>query len=161
MCHGNVCRSPFAEVVFAQRMQGLQAAPVAVSSAGFIGPNRQPPPQALATAGLRGADLSNHRSTVITGSIAVEADLIVVMAADQAAAMNRRFPRIHAPVLVLGDFDPLPIITRTIRDPWGCDDAVFAASYDRISRCVTELAAAVATANRLSSERTTEPSDKS
>jgi protein-tyrosine-phosphatase len=136
MCHGNICRSPFAEAVFARAM-GDSA--MAVRSAGFIGPGRNPPGAAIAAGGRRGIDVSTHQSAVVTPAMVAEADLIVVMAADQEAALRQRFSGMRATVVVLGDLDPLPITRRTIRDPWGQDESVFDESFERIERCLGEL----------------------
>src|SRR5262244_3858203 len=59
ICHGNICRSPFAEV-FLKRL--LDASGTEVTSAGFIGPGRTPPQEAIGEAARRGEDLSSHRS---------------------------------------------------------------------------------------------------
>src|SRR6267142_4500188 len=42
-------------------------------------------------------------------------------------------------VLVLGDLDPAPVETRTIRDPIDQKQDVFEQVYARIARCVREL----------------------
>jgi protein-tyrosine-phosphatase len=68
------------------------------------------------------------------------ADLVVVMSAEQARGIRTRLRLGSARVLVLGDLDPLSITRRTISDPWGGPDSAFEASYDRIDRCVRELA---------------------
>jgi protein-tyrosine phosphatase len=145
ICHGNICRSPFAAVLFSREMTSLGAR-VDVSSAGFIGPGRTPPPRALSAAARLGVDMSAHRSTLITPEALGAADLIVVMSAEQAAAVKRarRGRGVHGTVVVLGDLDPEPIARRTIRDPWDGDDAVFDESYARIVRCLDELTRAVA-----------------
>jgi len=62
------------------------------------------------------------------------------MSAEQARAIRARVRPGSARVLVLGDLDPVPITRRTIADPWGGSDSAFVASYDRIDRCVRELA---------------------
>jgi len=46
---------------------------------------------------------------------------------------------------MLGDFDPLPVDTRTIRDPVNDDRPVFEQVYERIARCVRELVLVLAT----------------
>ena len=45
----------------------------------------------------------------------------------------------QARILVLGDLDPGPIQTRTIVDPYGGSQDVFAECYRRIDGCVTVL----------------------
>jgi protein-tyrosine-phosphatase len=138
VCHGNICRSPFAAAVF-QRL-AAQSLPVRVpaSSVGFIGPGRGAPANALAAAERRGLDLSRHRSRLVTPKAIRAAGLVVVMAAEQARTI-RRLADLRADVIVLGDLDPEPISARTVIDPWGGSDDVFDQSYDRIERCVGEL----------------------
>jgi protein-tyrosine-phosphatase len=68
------------------------------------------------------------------------ADLVVVMSQAQARGIRARFGRSVSSVIVLGDLDPQLPETRTIRDPWGQPSEVFDESYERITRCVRELA---------------------
>ena len=138
ICHGNVCRSPFAAAFFSRAMP-LAGPRVSVRSAGFIGPGRQPPAPALSAASRRNLDLTTHRSALITGPEVGATDLVVVMSVEQAVALRRQLGRLSATMIVLGDLDPRPIRRRTILDPWGGDDATFDESYDRIERCITEL----------------------
>ena len=139
VCHGNICRSPFAAAVFAHSMRARGYGRVRVASAGFVGPRRRSPAAARTAALERNFNLSAHRSTLITSAALGAADLVVVMDADHRAMLRRRFGEIRGALLVLGDLDPNTISRRTIADPWGCDDAVYAASYDRIVRCVQSL----------------------
>jgi len=83
--------------------------------------------------------LSQHRSRVVTSEVLRDADLIVVMSAEQAQGIRTRVRLNPVPVLVLGDLDPFPVERRTILDPWNGSDAVFDESYARLSRCVGEL----------------------
>jgi protein-tyrosine-phosphatase len=139
ICYGNVCRSPFAAMFFARASRQVLGEAIDVSSAGFIGPDRQPPVRALAAASRRGLDMSTHRSALVTPAALRQADLVVVMEAGQATALQRQVGRPRGKVVVLGDLDPHPIVRRSIRDPWGGDDVVFEHSYARIERCLTEL----------------------
>lgn len=147
ICHGNVCRSPFAAAVFerAVRASGLD---IQVDSAGFIGPDRQSPAGALAAAARLDVDLTAHRSKLIRPALLDTADLMVVMAAEQAIALRRQFGDVRGLVVVLGDLDPDSIRRRTILDPWGGDDAAFNASYSRVERCVRQLVYLVAETHR-------------
>jgi protein-tyrosine-phosphatase len=139
ICYGNVCRSPFARAVFDRSIRVRINRPVAVTSAGFIGPDRQPPQGALEAALRRGFDMSDHRSTLITPATITADGLFVVVSKEQESNLITQFGARAASILVLGDLDPQPISRRTIVDPWGRDDAVFDESYDRIARCVEEL----------------------
>lgn len=139
ICHGNICRSPFAAAVFARAANEIGGLNLIVTSAGFIGPGRRPPEDALVVSARRDIDLTGHRSAIITGASLRAADLVVVMEANQARALRHRFGRLRGTELVLGDLDPLPINGRRIIDPWGRDESVFEESYQRIERCINEL----------------------
>jgi len=140
VCHGNICRSPFGAAVL---MRALASGGVRVESAGFIGPNRSCPPQAVTVAARRGVDLSGHRSQPLTAALANAADLIVVMDPAQARVICGNFGRLLRDVLVLGDLDPVATGTRTIRDPVDRGVDVFEESYARIERCVAEMVQAL------------------
>jgi protein-tyrosine phosphatase len=139
ICHGNICRSPFAAAMFAHAVPRTFARTVTVASAGFVGPGRPPPPDAIATARNYGIDLSRHSSTIVTTENLQPADLVVVMSAAQAGRLSSRL-KPGIPVLVLGDLDPLPIQQRTILDPWDRPRADFEQSYARVQRSIDELA---------------------
>ena len=140
LCYGNICRSPFAEEVLRRH---LAPAGVVVQSAGLFGPGRPSPAAALEAARHHGVDLSAHLSRGFTASFGRQADLIVVMDAAQRRAVCTRFGLSPRNVLLLGDFDPLPIERREIRDPVDQPVAVFATVYDRIANCSQALAASL------------------
>lgn len=83
--------------------------------------------------------MSSHRSTALTSADLQRADLIVVMSRDQERGLSSRVAP-GAVMVVLGDLDPLPIRQRTIHDPWDGPIEAFGESYERINRCVRELA---------------------
>jgi protein-tyrosine-phosphatase len=129
--------------MFVRAIPAWMTGTITVSSAGFIGPDRSPPPNALVTASRFGADLSEHRSSLITTHALASADLIVVMSESQARDIRAA---LYQPkeILILGDLDPSAVSSRTILDPWGGPDTAFDASYERIHRCVRELARIIA-----------------
>lgn len=138
ICHGNICRSPFAAALFAHYAPVALSGSMRITSAGFIGPDRAPPAKALVAGARFGVDLSSHRSSLATTASVAAADLVVVMSEEQAKSVRLRASAATR-VLVLGDLDSHPIERRTILDPWGRPDAAFDASYARIDRCVREL----------------------
>ena len=140
VCHGNICRSPFAAAAFRRRLPPALRASVEISSAGFVGPGRASPPEALSAAARAGVDLTSHRSRLLTGEDARRADWIVVMDARQARAMRDWFGRNGDAVILLGDLDPEPIEARPIPDPVAQPEEVFRHVYARIDRCVSALA---------------------
>ena len=136
ICLGNICRSPYAAALLTRALKGSD---VRVESSGFIGPGRHSPAEAVRTAGRRGIDLTPHRSRELTAEQVAGAELVVVMDVHQRRRLEEQFGRRRG-VLVLGDLDPEPIDTRTIRDPYDQADEVFDQVYARIERCVAALA---------------------
>lgn len=146
LCNGNIFRSPFAAAVLRRALgaeSGGGGGDVAVDSAGFQGPGRESPKEAVEAAARRGIDLSGHRSQLVTPALVRAADLIVVMEAEQRRAVCERFGRSPRDVFLLGDLDPEPITSRSIEDPWGRRATVCVASFGRIDRCVATLVRAM------------------
>lgn len=144
-CHGNICRSPFAAALLER---ALLASGTKVDSAGFIGPGRPAPAEAVTAAAGRGVDLAAHRSKLLTPDLVRGAELVVVMDPTQRRTVCERFGRLSRDVVVLGDLDPQSVETRAIRDPVKQRRDVFEESYSRIERCVRELVSALAGAGR-------------
>ena len=144
VCHGNICRSPYAAAALSHTLPAGVSHAVRVESAGFIGAGRPAPADALTVAARHGLDLSRHRSAPLTRHNVRAADLIVVMDVAQRREIIGRFGRAPGDVILLGDFDPAAIDTRTIRDPVEQPLDVFVESYSRIDRCVSVLARALA-----------------
>jgi len=88
-------------------------------------------------------DLTAHRSRLLTTSVVRAADLIVVVDQAQRRLLCERFGRSPGDVVVLGDFDPEPVESRTIRDPVNEGLEVFAEVYERIARCAYYFATAL------------------
>lgn len=140
LCHGNICRSPYAQAVLDRERTRLGSSG-SVISAGFILPGRPPPEPALEVAATRGLDLSGHRSRAVTEEMVREAAVIVVMERWQRRKVLSLVGRVDAPVLLLGDLDPEPIIRRAIQDPIDRPLDVFEHVFSRIDACCAELAA--------------------
>lgn len=138
VCHGNICRSPYAAYQLRELLARAGHA-CTVESAGFIGPDRPSPGNAIATAAARGIDLKPHRSQLLSKYLIDSAQLVIVMEARQADALRMVLGHVQAPILILGDLDPRPVETRTVRDPALQSRTVFAESYDRIDRCLRVL----------------------
>jgi protein-tyrosine phosphatase len=143
VCHGNVCRSPYAEYAFARLMRSEGEERKRIESAGFIGAGRGSPDEAKAVAAARGLDLEPHVSAPLDLERTGRADLVVVMEPRQRRALHELHGRTGQFVLILGDLDPEPILWRRIRDPWGHDLEFFEEIFDRIDRCLGTMAAAL------------------
>jgi protein-tyrosine phosphatase len=140
LCQGNICRSPYAAAVLGRL---LSARGVMVRSAGFVGPGRPVPLEALDVAGRRGVDLRDHRSCLVTPEWIRAAQLVVVMDVPQAQAVRRVMSGLAPKVILFGDLDPAPISRRSIHDPWGQSTDAFVDVFARLDRCAGELAAAL------------------
>jgi len=144
VCHGNICRSPYAAAACHEALPSALRSRVGIASAGFTGAGRPAPAEAVTAASRFGVDLRAHRSATLTPAGVHAAQLIVVMDTDQHREIVQRFGRRPLDVLVLGDLDPGPIDTRTIRDPVEQPIDVFVSTYARIDRCVSQLVKAIA-----------------
>lgn len=137
VCHGNICRSPYG----AARARRLLPTTITVDSAGFIGPDRPSPAEAVAVAAERGIDLAPHRSQLIAAEHLRTFDVIFVMSQEQRHRLISSQQALASRVVLLGDLDPEPITRRTVLDPVEQPAEIFRLCYDRIDRCVGVLAA--------------------
>lgn len=156
ICHGNICRSPFA----AERLARLLAPRgIHVTSAGFLGQGRPAPRDALAAAAEYGVDLRPHRSRLVVPSLLAHADLYLVMDEGQRSMLRYDFGVPAARIILLGDLDPGPIPGRRIADPWDRPLEEFRTIYARIDRCVAALVTLLVGAG--ASSRRTSPAQRS
>ena len=135
VCHGNLCRSPYAAV----RLAGLLP-DVEVRSSG-LGARGGEPADATAArcAKIRGVSLESHITRAFVRAEVDWADLILVMEGRHAAETVRRFPDSRSQLRLLGDFGHRP--PYRIPDPWGEAEAVFEQTFDRLDHAVAQLAA--------------------
>ena len=137
ICHGNICRSPFAEKRLAHYSPDLE-----VKSAGLLTKAGSPAaPGAIRTARRFGVDLGDHAARSLEPELLRWADLIVGMQGRHATQLTRSWGIARGKIRLLGDFLPTP--PHAISDPWGEGDDVFAAAFDRIEDAVRRLAAAL------------------
>lgn len=139
VCLGNVCRSPYAEWVIRARGDGSRS----VHSAGFIGPGRQPPDDALAAALARGVDHSSHRSKLLSTDMVNSGDAVLVFDIGNVRRLRQMTGARVDHVFRLGDFDPIWTGKRAIADPWGKSRGQFEVAFSRIERCVDKLLGAL------------------
>jgi protein-tyrosine phosphatase len=127
VCSGNTCRSPMAEALARQllaqklgvREDELDKKGVTVLSAGsFAMPGARATPAAVEALKPFGADLSRHRSRLLTVELIHQADMIYAMGRSHAAAVTALVPSAADKVLKL---DP----GGDIEDPIGGDVALY------------------------------------
>lgn len=141
ICHGNICRSPYAAAVIRRALESLG---VPVDSAGIIGGGRRIPAHAYASALARGEDLSTHRSQLLTPALVRATTLIIVMDTAQRDHIVRSYVCDPTSIVLLGDLDPEPIEKRAIRDPYDQSLEVFESVFTRIDRCGAVIAGCAA-----------------
>lgn len=80
VCTANICRSPMAAALLAQRFAGWSTgSSVAVASGGFLDSGRAADPFAVAAMATRGIDLRGHLSTQLQPTLLRSADLVITM----------------------------------------------------------------------------------
>lgn len=137
VCHGNICRSPFAGALLSARRPALR-----VRTAGFEAREGAPAEaQAVTAARAFGADLSRHAAHCLTEDDLAWADLLLAMEGHQAARLAREAAEARHKTRLLGDF--LPSAPFAIPDPWGRDDAFFRAVFQRIAEATDALCRAL------------------
>ncbi len=135
LCHGNICRSPFAEVLLAARMPARE-----VRSAGLhAGDGNPADPSAIACAQRMDVSLAAHRSARVGAELLGWADLVLVMQGSHAAEIERRWPQYSGRVRLLGDFLPAP--PHVLPDPYGQEDQIFDRVFARLRIAVERLTA--------------------
>ena len=135
ICHGNICRSPFAEALLESIHPGL-----VVKSAGLAASGGDPAqPGALRVAKEFGMDLSDHQSTRLQRSDLEWADLILGMEGRHVTAVKQLMGNRASNVLTVGDF--LERSPHLIPDPWGQSDEYFRSVFTQIQVGIKNLCA--------------------
>lgn len=134
LCHGNICRSPFAE----RYLKKVADSNITVSSAGFYpDANRKSPSNAIEAAAEYDIDLTPHRSAVVDESMMATADLVFVMDYENLYRCTQQFPEELEKVFLIGEVVNTDEIH--IADPYGGDVEVFHRTYNELSRVIDEL----------------------
>lgn len=104
VCTANLCRSPLAAAMFANRAERRRLA-VSTTSAGLLAGDHPVPDAGLRVAAERGLDLSRHRSRSLDDAMLDGADLIVTMAREHSRAVVAMQPDAFSRVATLGELD--------------------------------------------------------
>ena len=134
LCHGNICRSPFAAALLASRLPSLE-----VRSAGLRAAVGDPADATAARcAQRRGISLAAHRSARVDDASLAWADLVLVMQGTHVAELTSQWPHHRDRVRLLGDFLERP--PHGLPDPWGHEERVFEEVFTRLAEAVERLA---------------------
>jgi protein-tyrosine-phosphatase len=134
LCTGNICRSPFAEVLARQLND---RADLEFASAGTIALSGNPASApGIAVAADLGVDMSNHRATHLTTGLLAEVDLVYAMEDEHIASVLALDPGAQVELLS-PEGAPMP-------DPYGGDRFQYERSYSLIAAAVRERLAELA-----------------
>ncbi len=139
VCHGNICRSPYAARAILRELPAGWSSLVRVDSAGFVGPNRRSPRHAIEVARDRAVDLSSHRSKVLNPELINSSGLVVVMDPWQRRQVLWIAKRRDLPVVVLSDLQPSAGDCRAILDPVAGDRELYEQSYNEVDASIGQL----------------------
>lgn len=127
VCLGNICRSPYAEGLFRERL-GSRAD---VESAGIIATAGRPAtPEMIAVASENEIDLSGHRARHVRDLELSDYDRIVALTSEIGDALVHDFA-----------VDPQRLIRLEVDDPYGSTIEQYRRCAEEIDRAVSRLAA--------------------
>ena len=132
VCVGNICRSPMAEAVLREAVNGLPG--MTVSSAGIGALVEQPAADyAVALMQERGLDIASHRARQLTAEMLHDADLVLVMEAGHRNVIDANEPTARGKVFRLGEWQDMDI-----PDPYRQPREAFETTLGLIDRGVAD-----------------------
>ncbi|HET8888499.1 MAG TPA: ATP-grasp domain-containing protein [Candidatus Angelobacter sp.] len=144
LCYGNICRSPLAAGLAAQRLSGVE-----IESAGFHRQEDRSCPEKIQRIGNSfGVDISGHRSRRATAEVLADADLVIAMDKENLNCLRREFPEVLERTTLLGLFGKLPALA--IADPYLADGELTRWICEQVRSSVDGLALWVANCNAVS-----------
>ena len=142
LCHGNICRSPFAERYMRQQLKARGIDGITVTSAGLLEqPDRRSPPNARTAANGHGIALETNAATRADAELLEQADLILLMDYRNYHDFTTRASAAADKMFLLGLFDAHESIP--IDDPHHDTLAGFERSFERIVDSVDGLLEAI------------------
>ena len=131
VCKGNICRSPFAELLARQYWPSA----ILLKSGGYLPKdNRESPIEAVTAAKNWGVDLAQHRSTILTEDIVRSADVIFVFDYENYVRFCGDFGFAKSRTHFL--LSLLPKYPLYVEDPIGQGLDRFQQTYDQIARAI-------------------------
>jgi protein-tyrosine-phosphatase/predicted ATP-grasp superfamily ATP-dependent carboligase len=141
LCYGNICRSPLAAGLTAQRLRCVD-----IGSAGFHRQEGRSCPEKIQRIGNSfGVDLAGHRSRRVMPEILANADLVIAMDNENLNCLRREFPEVIERTTLLGLFGnpPAPVIA----DPYLADEKLAQRICEQVRSSVDGLALWIANGN--------------
>lgn len=136
-CHGNICRSPYAEILLKSR----GGSNVSVLGSYGLDTKEGSPAQddAISVAKERGIDLSNHSAKLLDSVKISEADVIFIFDLKNYFDFKSRFPESMEKLVFLGLFSAKESKRLLIFDPYGKSKEYFREVYSQIDSAINGL----------------------
>lgn len=131
VCTGNICRSPLAQGMLAQRLPHTRV--YSAGLAAVIGHPATPETQALAQE--ISLDISAHRAQQITAFLVQSAQLILTAELAQKQWIEKNYPASRGRVFRLAES-----WGQDVPDPYRQSEAVYRASADLLAECAADWA---------------------
>ncbi|MCO7188738.1 MULTISPECIES: low molecular weight protein-tyrosine-phosphatase [unclassified Pseudoalteromonas] len=126
VCAGNICRSPTAEYVLRDKVEGKN---INVSSAGLTAMEGHKADQnALLIAQTHGIDMSGHKGRQLDSNLIVHNDVILVMEHRHVSDLCSRYPEARGKTFLLGKW----LDDKEIPDPYRQSKEAFEYVYELI-----------------------------
>lgn len=133
VCTGNVCRSPMAAALLAERAKDRHSV-LAVGSAGIAALVGSPSPTPVVELmRARGIDISSHRGRQLTDELGKRYQLILVMESRQREFILRQWPELAGRVRRLGGWRG-----EDVYDPYGLASIAYAQCLAQIQNCLVD-----------------------
>jgi len=135
LCYGNICRSPFAEAVLSEDLNGSHHV---IISAGFhMVEDRRSPDDAVNAAKRVHIDLTKHKSQFAHKDMIEAASVILIFDEKNQLDMASMYPDAGYKVINLGNLLQVP---QDIKDPYGQCSEVFDLCYQQIHDAMADFA---------------------
>lgn len=133
VCHGNICRSAFADVL--ARKAGMNSVSFGLSTTSG-NPAHGP---IMERAEQLGLDMSAHRTTAVNDYVPQEGDYLLTMEVRHLRKLAENEALAHLPRGLLGSYAPFPL--PHLHDPYKISPDYLPVCLDRIARAVPRLSA--------------------
>ncbi|WP_158609551.1 arsenate-mycothiol transferase ArsC [Kocuria soli] len=108
VCTGNICRSPFAALYLADRLDRMAPGEFTVSSAGTFGLDGAPmDPRAARRLGSQGVDAATFRARSLDDASTAAADVVLTMTGEQRSEVVSRSPSLLKRAFTMREFAQL------------------------------------------------------
>ena len=133
VCVGNICRSPFAEIIALSNNIGIPVISAGLEASGKDSPD----PTAKKIAKEFGYNMDHLCSTALANLKLFDSDLLVVMEPHHLKRISVMHQNMNFQVTLLGGWDDDPVLT--INDPYGGSEARFRVIFSHIQVSVENL----------------------